>query len=494
MKHDFLKRNRYYIIISGIAILHFIFILCFSNIKSLWYDDIYQIYFSWDRTFADSMNIVSKVDLNPPLWAVLSFLWLKIAPFGTAWVKLPSMLLVSMSTVIVGAIGKDLYGKRVGVIASVLFSLSSLVTLECAYSFRPYGLYLFASVFIIWAYIKKIKEQTRRSRIIFGLAVFILAFTHYFGALLCVFLAISDVVLWLNKKQKISFIIEYAIVASLEIFWLIPQLTTIGSALSAFWPSRPTILSYFKAFKYLLFDSILLTLIFFALAVFFIITVFKKIKGRSTKELLRIDDYSRIIFLLIPVFFILLIFIYSNIKPESSVWVDRYFFSLYPMLILFISSVSVEAYDKIKMRRLKIISCITALSISLLVFVPMYAGNVIRSVYTEYEPFEQVAEMIMEQPEIKDGQDVLVINTTNCGRGWNYYLSKNNTRNMSNVDTMDLVSFSSNTIIKFDVVYLYAVHFDGSFSLDKIREEISQTHAETIIDAKYNIYKYVRIK
>ena len=490
------KKNCFYIILSAITLTSFIFAVSLSNVKSLWYDDIYQIYFSWNRSFLETMDIVLEVDLNPPLWAVLSHLWLKIAPFGTGWLKLPSILFVSAAIFVVGLIGKELFGKKVGIVSALLFSLSPIMTLDCAYSFRAYGLYLFASALIIYAYIKKIRVPSLKNRIFFGIAVFLIAFTHYFGALLCVFLGISDLILVFMKKQKPSFFIEYVCVAFIELFWFIPQLTTINSALSSFWPSRPTLRSFFNAVKYLMFDSSFLTLVFFASAIYFAISLIKKIKKTGVKHLCKITVFTKLIFLLLPLFYILLIFIYSNVKPESSVWVDRYFFSLYPMMIIFLGATLVDIYRRLADKSANIRKSITVVSVLLIitVLIPNYAVQVVRKVNTEYEPFEEVAEIIVSRPEILSGEDILVISTINCGKGWEYYLTHNNSRDISNIKTMDLLNYSHAEITSYDTVFLYAVHFDGSFSLDKIREEISQTHVETIIDIEKNIFKYQKKK
>ncbi len=490
------KNNSFYIILSCITITSFIFVVSLSNVKSLWYDDIYQIYFSWNRSFLETLGIVLEVDLNPPLWAVLSHLWLRIAPFGTGWLKLPSILFVSMAIFVVGLIGKELFGKKVGIISALLFALSPIMTLDCAYSFRAYGLYLFASALIVYAYIRKIKNPSVPNRIFFGAAVFLIAFTHYFGALICVFLGIADLILVFLKKQKPSFFIEYVSVAFVELFWFIPQLTTINSALSSFWPSRPTLRSFINAVKYLMFDSSLLTLAFFASVIFFAVALVKEVKKTGVKHLTETTVFCKLTFLLIPLFYILLIFIYSNIKPESSVWVNRYFFSLYPMLILFFASNLFDTYERLANRSANTKKSVTVVSILLILtlLIPNYVVEVVRKVNTEYEPFEEVAEIIVSRPEVSNGEDVLVINTTNCGKGWDYYLTKNNSRDISNIKTMDLLSYSHREIVSYDTVFLYAVHFDGSFSLDKIREEISQTHIETIIDIEKNIFKYEKKK
>ena len=91
MMQKILKKYGFYTAIASVSLAAFVFMVFLAGEKSLWYDDIYQIYFSWNRSFIDTLKIVMQVDLNPPLWAVISFLWLKVAPYGTVWLKLPAI-------------------------------------------------------------------------------------------------------------------------------------------------------------------------------------------------------------------------------------------------------------------------------------------------------------------------------------------------------------------------------------------------------------------
>ena len=506
MKNNFLKKYGFYLILSAVTLSHLVFVLCFSGVRSLWYDDIYQLFFTWNRSFIDSMNVVMRVDLNPPLWAVITHLWLKIAPYGTFWLKFPSVILVSATVFVVGLAGKELSSKKAGIIAAIFMALSPFATLECAYTFRAYGLYIFAAAFLAYAYVKKLKEQSIKNRIIFAVAIFLIAFTHYFGAFMCVFLGFFDLILAIFKKQKANFFIEYVSVASLELLWFVPQLTTISSALKAFWPPKPQLKYFFDLFKTLMFDSVTLAFIYPVAIAFFI--TFIIIKHKSIKKilasLLSYKGFCELVFMSVPVLMVFTIFVYSNLKPESSVWVYRYFASMVPMIFLFTASALITFYDffKEKLKLVSIISTIVAVIILVGAFVPNYVINVTGEMKKEYEPFEQAAEIIMSQPEIKEGEKVLIINTTNCSGGWVYYLSQNNTVDLNNIRLLDLEEYQRNgatvssyildEFLEYDTIFLYIEHVDTTFVPSKIREGIAQTHVEEIIDGSRRIYKYVR--
>ena len=514
IKSSFLKKHGFHIGLLAISLSNLIFLIAFAGVKSLWYDDIYQLFFSWNRSFGESFASVIKTDLNPPLWPFISFLWLKIAPYGTAWLKLPAIILTVASGYIFGLSLKEVFNKRMGLFGAFLFAISPMVALECAYTFRAYGLYLFASSLVVYSYIRKTKNPSAGNRILFGISVFLISFTHYFGAFLCVFLGAFDLILAIRKKQKFNFFIEYVAVAILELAWLIPQITTITDALSDFWPPKPTPLSALDLIRTLLFNSRIVSIIFWILFVLFIISVIKRAKKRGFSVLFSDSLYFRIVFVIIPILMLSATIIYCNINPKSSLWVYRYFFCLYPMLMFSFVSLLFTLIKtvcvKIK-RKPGIIFKITSIGLLAVMLVTNYVHWVRREVYYEYEPFEQAAETIMSEQEIKDGKNVIVYSTTDCGRGWMYYLSQNNTVNTDNVSLMDNTHYADDkaallvALSECNTVYIYAEHMYSEKDRDRfseLRQHMLKTHTETVLDRdfvdenveekelKWGIFKY----
>ena len=501
---NLIKKHSFHLGLIGIVAANLIFLLSFAGVRSLWYDDIYQLFFSWNRSFADTMRTVLSVDLNPPLWAVISHFWLKIAPYGTFFVKLPSVLFVSGGVYLCGLAGKELFGKRAGILSAFLFAVSPYVVTECAFSFRAYGLYLFASAFIIYAYARKLKEPTFGNRVLFGIGVFLVAFTHYFGALLYVFLGISDLVLAIKKKQKANFFIEYVSVAVLELFWLVPQVTTITTALSGFWPPRPNILSCLNLFSYLLHESYFIAVIFLIALAFLAVRLVKKVKRKGAETAFESESYAKAAFTLICVLMVAAIAVYCNIRPQSSVWVYRYFFCLYPMLMLLFASAMLDAFElmisRVSKKRERTVGIISV-SLVAVIFLSNYAGTVIYKHSEEFEPFEQVADLIMSEDEVKDGEQVLVYSTVDCGEGFRYYLSRNNTVNTDHIRIMDNVDYVTDkegllkALSEYDTVYLYGEHMftsADSTKLSELKDILSETHKGELIDRERTVYKYVK--
>ena len=504
IKMAFIKKHWFHIGLIVFSLAHFALLFSLAGVKSLWHDDIYQLFFSWDRTLGESFATILKTDLNPPLWPFISFLWLKIAPYGTAWLKLPAIILTVAAGYIFALSLKEVFNKRTGLLGAFVFAVSPLIVFECAYTFRAYGLYLFASSLIVYAYIKKTKNPSVKNRIFFGISVFIIAFTHYFGAFLCVFLGAFDLVLAIKKKQKFNFFIEYVIVAVLEIVWLILQITTITDALSEFWPPIPTYKSALELIRIFLHNSRNSSIVFWALALIFLTVLIVRIVKRGLSVIFTGSMYFRFVFLTTTLMMLAVSIVYCNINPASSLWVYRYFFCLYPMMMFLFISMLVFVIRAVCLKLKKVIRIIFRIAVigllsTLLLF--NYSRWIRREVFYVYEPFEQSAELIMSEDEIKNGERVLVYNTTDCGRGWMYYLSQNNKINTDHITLMDNTDYVDNkeallsAMSEHKTVYIYAEHLfseQDKGKLQELRQHMMTTHTETVLDDDVNIEKGLR--
>lgn len=493
---DLAKKYRFYIILLALSAFSLIYMICYSGIKSLWYDDIYQIYFTWEKTFFEAIEHIKSVDLNPPLWSIFTFFWQKIVPFGTTWLKLPSIIAVSISIILVGLCAKKIFGEKVGLTASILSTLHAGVVIICGFSYRSYGaLFLFSSL-LIYTFSRRYFAPTLFNRVLFLLSVFLIGFTHYFGALLCVFLAICDFILCLKGKQKKTFIVEYAIVGICELPWLLSQLSNITETFGDFWTSKPTVFEIAKLLKLFTLDSYILLVIFIILAVITVIELIRYFKNKYINE--NINSFIfRIIFLTVPSLFVFTIFLYSQLSSGASLWVHRYFYLLIPLVIIFISASLIKLFDVISQRYLRsqqkgLVASICLFAVLLGILVPKYLITIHEDTYVEYEPFEQAAEIVMAQPEITSGEQVLVFNTTKCAGGWDYYLGQKNSRDMSNVTLVGLHEYTNDLASSYDTIIIYAVHFDGTFDIDEIIRNLLKTHSFEHVDAHYSIYKFTK--
>jgi len=204
-------KNPYNLALVGILIFTFVIRLYYFSLtktQPLWWDELEygslaknMIYHTWDGT----TNIIGETIIRPPLLPLIWSLLLRIG-FGEAGIRflvefVPSVL----SVFFVYLIGKELYGKRIALIASFLFSA---LWIHLFYTARlmtnvPALAFLFPSIYF---FIKANKTQFNPKY--FGISLFLLSIAtliRYPIGLIFVAYLIFLLVMWkfsLLKKSK----------------------------------------------------------------------------------------------------------------------------------------------------------------------------------------------------------------------------------------------------------------------------------------------------
>lgn len=95
-----------------VIILSFGVMLYFADDFSLWSDDLATIEFvSEQNTLSQNIeSILADATHNPPLYYVLAYIWLRIMPYGTVFIKLLNIILVCVGTVLLGSLAKKIRG------------------------------------------------------------------------------------------------------------------------------------------------------------------------------------------------------------------------------------------------------------------------------------------------------------------------------------------------------------------------------------------------
>ena len=83
-----------YLAIAIMTVLSLIVMLRYAGVTSLWFDDLATI-----RIVDNNLSLGKNLDFirgdaisNPPLFYLFAAFWLRVAPYGTLFIKLPSIL------------------------------------------------------------------------------------------------------------------------------------------------------------------------------------------------------------------------------------------------------------------------------------------------------------------------------------------------------------------------------------------------------------------
>jgi mannosyltransferase len=115
-----------------------------------------------------------------PVYFLLA--WGSIALFGSgeAAVRALSALAGIAAIPPLAALGRDLFGRRVGLIAAGLLAISPAAIAQ-SQNARPYALLLLATLGSYWALLRVLRDGRPRDGVLFAIATLLLVYTHYYA-------------------------------------------------------------------------------------------------------------------------------------------------------------------------------------------------------------------------------------------------------------------------------------------------------------------------
>ena len=413
-----MNQKQFKFAVAVIGILYFALLCVFAHGKTLWFDDVCQINMVYKCSLQDAISNIREYDNNPPASHLLSFLWIELAPYGTAWLKLPSIVFVTIAIVLIAFTADNIYGEVFGILSMVAGCSLGIIVERAAYTFRPYGLFFFASALVLYLYEKKNKPFD----IGYVVALIILVYSHYFGILLVIGLFCDELVKNIRKKDEflLKRFCQYAI-AGISIFpWLIYVMNSSLSKAGGFWTSKPGIIELCGTLPLLLdFDVVIIAIILVQ-----VINIIARAR----------DDKDELYLVAIPTGIMIVVFMFSRIT-ELSLFVTRYFICLVPiMLILFAGGcktiyefgVKHNAFMKLDFGKILLMAFIIYSFLNITVYLQGHWNNAVN-------PYEKVADSLNVSSDLREGNVAVLDVNTFVPRGWEYFLTQKGKLSMPRV-------------------------------------------------------------
>lgn len=345
-----------------IALLAFLFYVTHSHARWLNQDDLASVHvIAGKHSLPELIERNKLMGLQPPLPAIIFYLWAQLTPATVDWIKMPSVLAVTIAIFLTSCLGKKIKNDRTGIYAGILMAVSAYSFEECVFSARTYGIFVFAAVMVYWFHFELAeeyeKEAVRLSTVVLlGLSLIILFYSHYFGILLAFGLGVTDLIKIIitgkQHKKKINILwllTPYLIGLGAFAPWLFGVILKEYSELEEVvfaWLTTPTIKDIFVLIYYF-FDNIVITGIFAFIFLFFI---YKLAKDHANKKYQK----AALVYLLVIIVYVGISFVYSAyIKADGSMWVRRYFCGLMPIIYL----ICAFALDDICDNQKKLVRC-----------------------------------------------------------------------------------------------------------------------------------------
>ena len=419
---DFIVRNRFYIICGFLILVRFLYCVRISGRQSFAADEMSEMGFiAKANSLKDILMYFLTVEItNLPLFALIAAAWYRIVPWGESWLLLLCELLTSTGIFFVALAARKLKDDTAGYFAAAFCVISSTLILRCDMEYRCYSFLYMAIALCLYLYICRQKrngneglpEKGVKQELILGVAMTVLAYAHYFGPLIIVALFVADAFLFLKKRLGIKFVIPYMMSGLLLLPWFLLMLKFKEKSITDFWPSPPTLGSIPEILRFVLsYDEPIYVYALIAMLSAAVLVLWKIREGRFDWGV----HYPLAVSLWVIWFLLLGVFVYSSkINIYGSIWVDKYFISLIPFLVLimaFFASVLMDRAVKPGEKELRGMS--TAVICAFLV---MYfgLGNYYHDVkeYTDVplDPYREAA-LYLRDNAPEDGEIPLLVPT-----------------------------------------------------------------------------------
>ncbi len=414
-----------------VALGTFVLLLAFAGKKSLWYDDLAQLgYVAPPQSIGDVYHTITHTDIfMPPLSFVVTYLWVRIAPYGTAWLKLPSIVFFMLSVFLLGRLCLRLGGKRLGLIAAVLAGNCTFMVVTCAYTLRAYSLLVLFATALLWMYAKRLSftgKERWQDVAGYAVALLLLTYTHYFGVFVVAALGLTDLILLRYKRITLRAAWGYVLWGILFLPWFVVIFMRAEAQVPVFGAEAVGVDAVLVIFRRLSGDfepmmwCLALAMLLIACAMAGALRT-KRLEA-GTAGLVRGAALVCVgVVLAVP-------YVYSvYLRPERGLFTDRYFNAMAPMVLLLTASGLdwiCEGLNRIKLvPRAGTITCVFA---CLLLCANGYSHLSKAPCYSD-EPHEQAADWIYAQEKAHRPDAVTVVRHGYPG-GTDYYFTHGNTR------------------------------------------------------------------
>lgn len=259
IKNHLVKYSTQYLYLS-IACLMFVFLAFNSGAQALRVNEMYQIgYIRSGASFKETLSVLSdlSVEMAPPLFTALAFLFYRILPYGTQWVLLLPELITALAAFFIGLACKNVAGKNAGFLATVFYTTSTVIITECGFEYRTYCLYLLTATLVFYFYTKRFGQRPQeswKSIIACGISMAALAYSHYYGVVICALMFLIDLFLYIKRKISLRCVVSYLIAGGTFLIWFFAILKGIANRAKTpgnWWMEKPGTLEISKVLYFL---------------------------------------------------------------------------------------------------------------------------------------------------------------------------------------------------------------------------------------------------
>ncbi len=149
------------------------------DVNGLAHDEPFMVFYA-QQSISEIFDMLHSEN-NPPLYFLLLHFLIKILGIGTFTLRFPALIFSALTAGVIYMIGERGSGRRVGVLAALLFTFSNY-HLGFAHEVRVYALFGLLSALSMFFFLVMAQEP-RKTGVFIGLCIvnILLPYTHFFG-------------------------------------------------------------------------------------------------------------------------------------------------------------------------------------------------------------------------------------------------------------------------------------------------------------------------
>ena len=315
-----------------ILLLNFTLKILFIESNDIAKDEPFSIYTA--QMPLSDVIIYLRGGNNPPLYEILLHFWIKLFGIGAFSVRLPSLIFSCLTALVIFRIGKSFFSFSTGVVASFIYSFSTLQTYY-AHEARVYPLFLLLASISFLLLMKYIIEGKKTSLVLLCLTDILLIYSHYFGF----FILLNQLLSLLFYKKIRKDFIALAFVAAAVILTFLPMMPSFiiqfyYSVDRGTWVEPPLFRQFYGILNIFINDKFN-TLIF--LAAMLNIVLFYYLKKKPLSLFIDKDKKTAINFVFLWFFLPYAIMFFASFK--APMFIERYVLFTSVFFYLFLASV-----------------------------------------------------------------------------------------------------------------------------------------------------------
>ncbi len=220
-----------------IFLVNFFLKLPFLTSNDIAIDEPFTIYHSqkdWNGIYE-----MLQTENNPPLYYLFMHYWTMLFGTGVFSARFPSLMFSSISAVLVFKLGQRFFNLRTGIIATIIYTGSTLHTFF-SHDARVYALFFLLSVISIYLFLT-LSENRKNSGTLFYLMLcnIILCYSHFFGFIIVALEALCIVVIPELRQYIRKFILSLAGLTLAYSFYFPVMLKRFNVSSGGTWVEKP---------------------------------------------------------------------------------------------------------------------------------------------------------------------------------------------------------------------------------------------------------------